>query len=474
VLLGLLAEAAWTSIVAGLVQALGAREPSPGIPAMFAAAFAGMVAARYLGLRLGARWPWLAGIATLGAGVAACLAVPEARAVLASRGIEGLGAALASHPGGWLAAVAFLRGIAYGGLLPDPVAAGRLLGLGVPGLALTAMAGGMAAEPWRGRFLDTAQGEVVVFLVAAILALALSRLAVVDGRPGVDWRRNPAWVALLVVLLLAVAAAAVSISLVAGPAIVALIGASMPLLAVLGLLVGFDRRSLRVLLTSLGMMTVLAIVISLVGARPASPAENTGTPIADVLGVDVPTPVAVAALVVLVLIAVIVVAALVRLWMARLAAHGDDLLETRWIDHGDVPGGPPRGRRRRRWLGRPAPSDAVAAYRALLEDLASRPLVRREPGETPHEHAARLRRDGTGELALDLLAADYGLARFGGVGLSAVEERRAIRRAGRLRHTLTGAGGGSSPGRSSSPGPGNAAPPPDRARPAARDGAHGA
>ena len=43
---------------------------------------------------------------------------------------------------------------------------------------------------------------------------------------------------------------------------------------------------------------------------------------------------------------------------------------------------------------------------------------------------------GSGGLALDLLAADYGLARFGGVTLSAREERRALARASTLRRQL--------------------------------------
>jgi hypothetical protein len=78
----------------------------------------------------------------------------------------------------------------------------------------------------------------------------------------------------------------------------------------------------------------------------------------------------------------------------------------------------------------------VAAYRGLIEDLAPRMGVRREPGETPAEHAGRLRRAGVGALGLDLLAADYGLARFAGRELSEREEQRAIGRAAMLRRRL--------------------------------------
>ena len=109
---------------------------------------------------------------------------------------------------------------------------------------------------------------------------------------------------------------------------------------------------------------------------------------------------------------------LITLWMLRPRVAEDALDEERWIDHGDEggrrrrPAPTPRASR----LGRGRPADAVAAYRMLIEALATRPGVRREEGETPAEHAARLRESGSGALGLDLLAADYGLVRFAGSG----------------------------------------------------------
>ena len=125
----------------------------------------------------------------------------------------------------------------------------------------------------------------------------------------------------------------------------------------------------------------------------------------------------------LLVLAALGVIVLARLWMRRTAAHrGRRPGETRTIDQG---GERPRfGRRGRR---RPlAPVDAVTAYKALIADLADRPGVRREPAETPSEHAHRLRADGASDLRLDLLAADYALARFAGVTLSSREDRRAL------------------------------------------------
>jgi hypothetical protein len=118
--------------------------------------------------------------------------------------------------------------------------------------------------------------------------------------------------------------------------------------------------------------------------------------------------------------------------MRRIPLVEDDVLETRMIDRG---GERSRGKRRRRRR-RADPVDAVTAYLALVGDLADRPQVRREPAETPAEHARRLRETGRSDLGLDLLAADYALARFGGVTLSGRENRRAVARWQALRRRL--------------------------------------
>ena len=165
-------------------------------------------------------------------------------------GSRGLGPAIAANIGGWLLAVAFVRGVAYARLPADPRRIGNVLGLAVPGLAAVAIIGGMVGEPFRGAFLGEAQGEVVLFLVAAITALALSRLGLVATGAAVDWRRNPAWLALLLVLLAVTALVAIATSLFAGDAIVTLVTAILTPLLIVGFFVGFDRRSFRILLLS--------------------------------------------------------------------------------------------------------------------------------------------------------------------------------------------------------------------------------
>ena len=438
--LALVAEAAWTAVVAGLLGAFAFRDPVPGIPAMLLAALAGGAAARNLAPRLGDRWPWTAVALALAAGALGWLASPEVRSILAQRGIAGAGEALLANPGGWIAGIALVRGIAQSRVPADPHAIGTTLGVGVPGLALAAIIGGMVAEPARGRFLADAQASVLVFLVAGILALALSRQTLLGSGAATEWRRNPAWLGLLGLLMAGVAIAALSASFVVGPVIVTVLGAAVPTLLLVGLVVGFDRRSLRILAASVAVALLVAAALRAMGARPSAEAQIPG------VGVTVPgdpaaaAPLAIGVLLVVVLAATIAILVLARLWMRRPRAPEDDLLETRWIDRGEVTDQPREGRRRRGLrFGRPAARDAVGAYRALIEDLASRPGVRRDPGETPAEHAGRLRRAGIGALSLDLLAADYGLVRYGGATLTQAEDRRAIGRATRLRRRLAAA-----------------------------------
>ena len=138
-------------------------------------------------------------------------------------------------------------------------------------------------------------------------------------------------------------------------------------------------------------------------------------------------------------LAVVAVIVLITLWMRRPRVDEDVEDEDRWIDHGDETGPGAAGPAAARGAHGPAPAGRRGrGVRELLEDLAPRPGVRREDGETPAEHAGRLREPGPGALGLDLLAADYGLVRFGGVRLSDAEERRAVRRASILRRLLVG------------------------------------
>ena len=435
--LAVVAEAAWVAIVAGMLQAFTRHPPVVGYAWFLAAAVAGLLSARILEARAGGSWPAVVAALAIATGALGWLVAPEVRSILATDGLAGLGPAIAANIGGWLLAVAFVRGVAYARLPADPRRIGNVLGIAVPGLAAVAIIGGMVGEPFRGAFLGEAQAEVVLFLVAAITALALARLGLVATGAAVDWRRNPAWVALLVVLLAVTALVAVATSLFAGPAIVMVLTAVAAPLLIVGFFVGFDRRSAGILaLAVIGTAAVASLLQLFAASNPTPPPSSpaTGTPLPPEENAAV--PVAFGVLGILLGVAVIAVLVLARLWMRRTRDDDDLVPETREIDRGDLDGGRATPRRRGRFLRRPTPRDAAGAYRMLLEDLDQHPSLRRRDGETPAEHAARLRALGHGRLALDLLAADYALVRFGGLPVSERETRRAIERARRLAREL--------------------------------------
>jgi hypothetical protein len=427
------AEAAWISVVAGLVHEFTLHSPTTGIASLAAFVTTGVVAARLLGPRLGDRWPLIGLGLCVAGGAVGWLASPDARAAL---GGGAVGDALAANPGGWLVALAILRGFAHSRLPLSEEALGSLLGAGVPGLALAAIVGGVVAEPFRGQFLADTIVAAILFATSVTLALALTRLAAVGADAGFDWRRNPTWVGLMVALVLGAGVLAIPASTVVGPAIAFIIGVTMGPLLLIGALVGFNRRTVRLLTFAvIGVMALVAVMNLVGGPLPAidigarTPAEAEPSPPDQALAIGGG---------ILLVLAAIAIVLLVRFWMRRLPLPEDDVRETRMIDRGsDRLRLGRRGRRRRQ-----EPVDAATAYQALLDDLAERPAARREPAETPAEHARRLRAAGASDLRLDLLAADYALARFAGVTLSAREDRRALARWRSLRRHLGRSSGG--------------------------------
>ncbi len=426
--LAIIAEAAWISVAAGLFQEYALRQPSLGIVPLAGFVAVGVLAARLVGVRLGGRWPLAAAGLSLAGGAVGWLSSPEARTLLLA---GAPGDALAANPAGWFAAIAIARGFAHARLPLSEPTLGHLIGVGVPGLAFAAIAGGMVAEPFRGRFLNDAIVAAIVFATSATLALALTRLAAVGAGSGFDWRRNPWWVSLLTVLVLATAGLALLASSIAAPVIAFVVGASIGPLLLIALVIGFNRGTIRILaiavvaaLVFAGLMNILGgSGVLTIGIGGGTPSEPTAEQPAEVVAVGGGL---------LLVVAAIALILLARLWMRRLPLVVDDVVETRMIDRGGEPaGGRRRGRRRRL-----EPTDAVTAYLALVDDLAGRPDVRRDVAETPAEHARRLRDAGGSTFGLDLLAADYALARFAGVTLSAREDRRAVARWRTLRRRL--------------------------------------
>jgi hypothetical protein len=436
VLLAVLAEASWLAVIAGLLQAFALQGQSIGIAGLYLAALLGVAAARRLAPRLGGRWPVAAGLLAVLVGISGWLASPAVREILATQGLAGLGPALGANPGGWVAWIAFVRGLAYAQLPLDQRRVATMMAVAIPGIAIATLVGGAVAEPWKGQFQASVALDTAVFLASAIPALALARVAAMGEGAGEPWRRNPGWILVLVLLLAVAAVVAVVVAISAGQVFAIAASALVAPLLLIGLVVGFDRRSLRILVVSVLAAAVLASVIRALDGNVGSEGAGTSAATVTTTPTAAGSPVVLAILVVALIVAVIVVIALAWLWMARprMARISED--EVRVIDRGGrEPGSPVRGRRRRGHV-HTTVVDARTAYVALLEELAGRGPVARTPDETPAEHAARLRAGGDGGLALDLLAADYQLAAYGGVGLSHTEEVRALARAKALRRTI--------------------------------------
>jgi hypothetical protein len=434
--LAFVAEGAWLSVLAGLVQEFAKREPVLGLAEMAVLVTLGAIAGRLTSGRLGGGWPVLAAGLVSIAAIGGVFASAASRDVLANDGLAGIGAALGANPGGLLAGLAMLRGTGYSTPALPEDRLERLLTGGTAAIVGAAILGGFVPDPWRERFVADTLIAAVAFAASAIVALALRRHALAGRDRGADWQRNPRWVVLLLVVVAAIAVlAALSAGLVR-PALEMLVALALLPLILVGLIVGWTRRGMYLGLAYAIVASVVALVFNLFGERTRviEPAPGgAGLPPAQApLGIE-PSVIAFGSGL-LVVLAVIAAYLLARLWARRRAADPADATEERFIDRRSTP---PSRHRRRSWFGwRAQPADAAAAYRTLLRDLASREEVRREPWETPREHAARLRREQAAGLPLELLAADYSLVAFGGVPLTAREQRRALARWRALRRSI--------------------------------------
>jgi hypothetical protein len=200
-------------------------------------------------------------------------------------------------------------------------------------------------------------------------------------------------------------------------------------------LTGLDRTARRVLGLLLAAGVILFVVVRIFAGKPTPSNPVPGAPVGQGRPSVAEQVMAMSLGGLLLIAAIIVILVLVAVWMKRTQPPAADLVsESRTIDRGE--GEAPAPRRQRRFGRRADPVDAAAAYVALVRDIDDHPEVRRAAAETPAEHAARLRAEGRAALSLDLLAADYALARYGGVDLPAREDRRAILRWRLLRRRL--------------------------------------
>lgn len=431
--LAAVAEAAWISIVAALAQALIGERQVLGVAGLVPFVAFGIVAARVGAKRWGDRWPAIAVGATLVTAALGWAASAAVREALAAGDVSG---ALGEHIGGWLAGLATLRGFAHATVARSEATFEGLLTVGLPALAGVAIVGGAMSQPQRSWFVEDALAGAVVFLGSSTLGLSIARMSTLGVAAGLDWRRNRPWLAILIGLVVGIAALALPAAFVVGPAVQVIVGVLTIPLLVAGIVAGFGYTSWRTLLAILvgGGLLILAFALGgdILDTAPTPESEEVAAG-----GAANQAVVGAAAGGIGLLIVIVVILVLARLWIREIRAPVDsDVPEERTIDRpilerGLVPRPRPDGRRRRL-----DPTDAAAAYVALVESLAGRSAVARYVGETPAEHARRVRRAGHGGLALDLLAADYELTRFGGRRLSAAETRRAIARWSRLRRSL--------------------------------------
>ncbi|HEX7221608.1 MAG TPA: hypothetical protein VF231_00035, partial [Candidatus Limnocylindrales bacterium] len=260
VVFAVVAEGAWVWVAAGLVQEYALSPIGIGLAPLVAVVAAGVVTSHLVARRLGSRWPLVATVLALIVGASGWLAAGEARAALAD---GSPGRALALNPGGWLAALAFVRGYRHARLpLHEPTLA-TMVALGVPGLAFAALAGGMIAEPFRSRFLADALLGATIFAASATVALALARLSAAGADAGFDWRRNPPWLLVVVVIIAAGAIVAPPAAEVAGPAITLVIGLVAGPLLVLALVLGFTRRTAWFMFIAGGVTLVYVGLVAL-------------------------------------------------------------------------------------------------------------------------------------------------------------------------------------------------------------------
>ena len=426
----LLAEGAWIAVVYDLIETAAGEQAVLGALAFAVFAWVGSVAAVTGPRRVRGRWSIVA------------------VALVAFVGLVGLVAVF-----GWaiaLLGLAVFRGISVGHWSRSDAPTGSLLVVGVSAIVGAHLLGTALPEPARSAFLSAALRDTIVFVAAGLAGLALLRVRRLDDATGFDWRRNRAWLGLMVALVVTMLAVATPSSSAVGPVVIVILWTLPVPLLVLGLAMGIDWRLMRIVIRTLGLVALVVALfvliarlfagdwalLSKVGQGDAVPPQATTDHALASVGLSV--------LVVVVLAAVVVV--LVVLWMRQaLTAGDDDVVEERTIDRGTGPGRPSPRFSLRRPHRRATPRDAVGAYLAALVELSAVESLSRASDETPREHARRvaaaLAADrGSGpeqvtQIAVPLgwLALDYELVRFAARRVTAAEDRRAIGRWASIR-----------------------------------------
>jgi hypothetical protein len=426
-LCGGMAEAGWIGVYAAAVgaPATGAG-PDGNLALVLVAALTGVLAGRLLPFGF-LRPAAILGLTVLAVAVGAVIS--EATGLVSTTALR-----LATE---MLLGVAVLRGAAAGSpdagaeaiegavrLSPALIGGGWLLGLWLAGEA-------------RAAFIDQAFVATILFIVAAAIGLGTARLQALAA-DAQQAGTNRAWLALVLLVVGSVVLVALPVANLIGLPVArglatALIGIPLGVAGSIVGAIGTVAATIAAILT--GLLQTVVSTPSVLPAPSAPPATPEPVPI-PATGGD-----ASAELVQLVLGAVLIVvllalaAYLAYRWQGRRRRPRRifDVVERRSIAFDLSAIGLPDLGIVARLRSALTPRDALQAYPRLLDDWAAPHPWARRPSETPAAHARRLRRQRDGELALDLLVADYELARFGAVRLSAPEDRRAVARWHRLR-----------------------------------------
>jgi hypothetical protein len=430
-ILAILAEGAWLAVVYVAVETtVDGRQPLLGTFELAAAAGLAAIAVRR-GLLRPDDNPLTFFVALVAFGAVGWLWDDRVRSLVFAGDLAG---AVGFHPGGWLLLVAAMRGVGRGVEIDDR-ALTRLVLVGVPLLAIPWILGQLGSGELQPVFVEHAFVASLTFVSAGFMAAGLARLQEIGRETGVDWRTNRSWLGtvlgvLAIVLAVGVPAAAL-LGLPVGTVARGLVGPFFSLLGYLLLAVAFVAAIL-----SAALYEVLSR-IGIVLPAPLSPEELARLP--DVREYTIEQLQGPITTVAILWIAVILLAVIVlRTWVKRRARgrpRGGTEERSFNIPQGSFRPRLPRIGGLARQGRRGAPTDAVGAYLATLDDLAARdPSRARRDAESPRAHAARV-----GLVDLGALQADYALARYGERHLTDAEHRRGLARWRRIRHRLRGA-----------------------------------
>ncbi|MDL2335208.1 MAG: DUF4129 domain-containing protein, partial [Chloroflexota bacterium] len=343
------------------------------------------------------------------------------------------------HGIGWLGAVAVLRGSFIRARGDGSWQFEPLLQRLLPVLAIVwAITWYFAPAALRPSFVVYAMWGTLTLIVSGLAGLGLTRMQAIHARVP-DQRVRSMWRWIVVALAVVIVPLALPFAILAGAPLGILFA---PFVGPLSLVVDLLLIPFGVLVdTLIALFTPLSLGI---GEMLDRLGQNIGrkrgtTPLVEPNALNTAAGLILAGVV---LITLLFAAYQLARWLiarTRDREASDDSIEG-MVEHDIVIPTPiaarPRVAARRR---RGAAHDAVAAYVSAVDVLAAHPDWARGDSETPAEHSRRVRQnDMPGATDFSRLAADYQLARYAEVPITPREDRRALSRLDRLRHSLRG------------------------------------